>query len=417
MITIKKPYVYHIAGDKVRLAAQIADGNGEKELYFEVEEKYGSYLVEENTDAFVFSLLYYCMHNQQNIVCEAPMTERLYYQLTNYFIPIMSCNDPMLAKINVKAELICWNTADSKLKARGCSVSGGVDSFYTIIKHMNCLEENYRLSHLVIGNVFGRYEKEEEKNRERYRKLLEKNQIIAKEMELPLVSIYTNIYEWFYPHYPNYHSLRTMSMILALKKMFSIYYFSNTYSLEDFNIVPESHDSADYDLLNVSIISDDGLTFYTSGTEMSRAEKTEYICDSQIVKRYLHVCNIQNYNCSRCSKCKRTLTTLWTLDKLNNYKEIFDIEYYKREHRKTLITMVARKNPYDREIFTLMKKKGKTIPPVIKVLGSIKRLWVLLLGRINRVDWVRKIYYALNIDIIRFGRDEAVHYRYEHTKS
>ena len=46
----------------------------------------------------------------------------------------------------------------------------------------------------------------------------------------------------------------------------------------------------------------------------------------------MHVCLSKPYNCGICSKCRRTLVTLDLIDKLDNFSQVFDINYYK-EHK------------------------------------------------------------------------------------
>ena len=65
-----------------------------------------------------------------------------------------------------------------------------------------------------------------------------------------------------------------------------------------------------------------------------RTERTEYIIDDTLTKKYLHVCikTIDDgpvHNCGRCYKCLRTLAAIDILGKLPEYETIFDQSYYK----------------------------------------------------------------------------------------
>ena len=80
-LIISKPCIVEL-GKKVLLQADIISEKFNKPYFFEVESKYADYLCEQRADAFVLGLLYFAMVNGYNIKCEAPMSEKLFYQLT-----------------------------------------------------------------------------------------------------------------------------------------------------------------------------------------------------------------------------------------------------------------------------------------------------------------------------------------------
>ena len=89
-IIIHEPYIEKNA-DKTKLIAVIDRPNKEPfSLFYEVDSEYTQYLCSESSDAFLLGILEYAMYWCMNIECTAPVTERLYYQLQNYYIPIVS---------------------------------------------------------------------------------------------------------------------------------------------------------------------------------------------------------------------------------------------------------------------------------------------------------------------------------------
>lgn len=60
------------------------------------------------------------------------------------------------------------------------------------------------------------------------------------------------------------------------------------------------------------LMSTGRTSFVHYGAEATRFEKTEFIADSELVRRYLHVCweEASDRNCGRCEKCYRTQLTL-----------------------------------------------------------------------------------------------------------
>lgn len=412
-LRIGTPYIYEI-NEKVRLAAEIEADEWKRELYFEVEPENEKYLVSEFSDCFVFALIYFCMVRGYDIECEQDMSEQLYYQLTTYFIPIKAMTDSLLHNIQIYTKREAYeNKVTMQGGGVGASVSGGIDSFYTVVKHTENIDKTQRLTHLMLTNLFGTYGEETEV-RERFRYLCEKMKPVANELRMPIITIYSNKFEFDFPHMIDYHSLSTCATVLALKKLFRVYYFASAYDFSEFDLSPSNKDSADYDLLNVQIISDRKLIFYSSGGELNRAMKTEYISDNAIVKKHLHVCNVRQDNCSSCRKCRRTLLTLDALNKLKDYERIFDITRYRKERKKALIEIYSQKTSFDLEIIKLMREKNVTPGIYVYIVSCFKRLYWLLLQKMNKKAWIRNLYYLLNIDVLRYGREQAMFYRFEH---
>lgn len=85
--------------------------------------------------------------------------------------------------------------------------------------------------------------------------------------------------------------------------------------------------------------------FSTLATQ-ERTERTEYIIDDTLTKKYLHVCikTIDDgpvHNCGRCYKCLRTLAAIDILGKLPEYETIFDQSYYKT-HKAAILCEISR---------------------------------------------------------------------------
>ena len=87
-------------------------------------------------------------------------------------------------------------------------------------------------------------------------------------------------------------------------------------------------DIAFFDLLSVQCVSNENTTFYSTGSEVTRLEKTAYISDFAVTHKYLNVCWYHLYNCNKCDKCRRTMLGLYALGKLDRYGEVFDVNYF-----------------------------------------------------------------------------------------
>ena len=134
-----------------RLCADI-DRDGEiKILWFEVEKKFAKYLLYERSDAFVIGLLQHAIQKGHDIVSEAPMTRRIYEQLTEQF---MTCYNKMHGDFKTQkgaAVSITVPLADEislvETGAVGTGISCGVDSLHVFATHPE-------VSHAVM-HVFG----------------------------------------------------------------------------------------------------------------------------------------------------------------------------------------------------------------------------------------------------------------------
>lgn len=99
-IKISAPHVEQtesdIFGPAVRLAADVnmtnpnTGVNETRPLYFDFARKYEEYLCPERSDAFVMGLLSTAMENDCNIEFETPMTDRLFYQMNDDYLPMMA---------------------------------------------------------------------------------------------------------------------------------------------------------------------------------------------------------------------------------------------------------------------------------------------------------------------------------------
>lgn len=342
-IIIDEPYIEQVSEKKVRLCSKIS-GSMNDVLYFEVDKKYEQYLCTERGDAFLVGLLHSAMFNNENIVCKCKITEQLLFQLQTYYIPIISENMKDLYSISISAERI--GELVKKGKAVGTGLSGGVDSFYTVIKYSQPEMENWKITHLLFNNIVTA-DDNEERIRKQHNKDVEEKRNIAEEMGLTYIDLYSNLYA-FYRHpgiFNHYFTLQYASAVLALQKLFSVFYFSSSYTLNSFSIDYDKVPSgAPFDLLTLKCVSGNNLTFYSAGAEVTRYKKMEAFVDSKIAQKHLQVCGasqdygghepMEKLNCGNCMKCSRAIVSLKLLGRLDEYKEIFDMtRYAKSENR------------------------------------------------------------------------------------
>lgn len=360
-IIIGKPYVVS-EGDYCKLVSDVVYMGLKKEIFFEVDREFSSYLTPERADPFVLLLLVPALYDGCNIVCEAPMTEQLHFQLRDCLLPVMAKYIDQYHPISIKADF-----AEEVISSKSAVVTGlsaGVDSFYTIFTHVDSEERGQRLSHLIMNNV-GALTKNYDHSVDVFKRRAVKFQGIADYFDLKLVCVNTNIVEMLedYPMFINSPDLfRNAACAFALKRLFGCYYYSSAVDLNKFCFTWESPEF--YEPVINHALSVRSLVFYTTGYEAERGQKVEAIADEEIVKEYLNVCGDEND--SSCEKCTRTMFELYALGKLDEYDKVFDVDFFKENLGDRIACSIAspheRMYGYCQESLAIARRNGVHIP-------------------------------------------------------
>lgn len=362
-IIIYKPYIVEGA-DTTRLCADV-EWNGQiRQLWYETEKEYGEFFTTELSDAFVVTLLLLAMEKGADIVTEGGCSERLIDQLNRYLIPVIAEN---IGKYSYPTKII----GDKKCihyngTAVGTGLSCGVDSFYSVYRNLEHEKDSeLRLTHLCFLNAGNNGGKGGELARQVFQKRRDRFKMVARETGLQFMSVDCNINEYLQQLHVSTHTFRTLSMPLALQKLFHLYYFASGYNVVDFCM--DYHDSAHYDILTLPNLCTESIRFVLTGSETTRNGKVEYISQYPVVQKYLHVCldnkNIEKVcNCGKCKKCKRTMLNLYLVGKLDSFREAFDVDAFYSNKDKIIrwAMAVGKKSSEDadmKEIRMDLKKK------------------------------------------------------------
>lgn len=359
MITIKKIYVEDfLSRDKTQEGARLVcelDTDGTKEvLFLECEKKWKEYLVTERADAFVFFLLPIATREGHDIVSYIPITEELKNNLEKTYIPLLTSEDKKIYHTRIFADTV-KGSFDGW--AVGTANSLGVDSFYTIYKYGESQDPDLRLTHFYMGAVsldlwnshardlFG-YLKRKKYHHERYK-------LVAKELGKELIMTYSNLIKYMCVKYGYIHvtvdTFITMAEVMCFKKLWKTYMFSSGLTEKEYSIGNTRKTAcAHYDLSTLKAISVPGFTALSAGVEATRHQKTVAIADFEPAQKYLRPCfNIlsrkkEMKNCGRsiCPKCLRLLISADVSDNLEKFKNVIDIEKYKK-HRKRYLKYVV----------------------------------------------------------------------------
>jgi hypothetical protein len=332
-ITIFCPYITTFESN-VRLNADVLIDGKAKTLWCEVDKTYGQFLLTERADAFLCVLLPFAMRSGKDIICESPVTEQFLHNLNEVLIPQLCAYDSRMYRTKIIATgdpsiLFCGN-------AVATGMSCGVDSFYTVNLYMSSQYKSMNLTHLYVGNyLYGNNSA-----------VYDRAELAAQDLALPLVRTCTNINEELKLPHLYTHFFKTMFGVLALRKLFRIYYYSTAEDFSHFSLTSNgTRDTINIELLLIYTFSCSDFKIMTGGVKSERVEKTRSICALTTARKLLNVCLFpeKKINCGKCGKCMRTLLTLDMLDSLDLFQDVFDIDEYRRTRLESFVYLVQEK--------------------------------------------------------------------------
>ncbi len=341
--------------ENTKMCSDIRIGNRKHTTWFSLKNEQAKYFC-ERSDAFIMAFLLIAMRKGYDIVCHNVISKKLHYQLNHYVIPILSDEMEIYKKITVHADTIEEFETENAI---GTALSGGVDSLYTVMTHGKDCE--YPVTHLTLFNMGSLRKEDPKKKGEIFPFACEKVKEFAKEQNLQTIFVDTNL-EQDFEYFSTAITFRNIACALAIQKLLGKYYISSSRKVSEFEL--DSNCCESYDLLVVPLASTESLTFYLAGQEKTRIEKIEAISEWNVSYKWLHPCiygSLGEKNCGHCSKCYRDLATLWYLGKLDNYREVFDIDEYKEKLNINLA-------------YTLANCRGKLNKNVSELLDSMENL-------------------------------------------
>lgn len=365
MIVIKKIYVKDfLSKDKKRggerLTCEITINGRRRKLFLECEAKWKEYLLTERADAFVVLLLPIALREKHDIASYLPITKALKENLNKYIDALVS-NDKSLYRTRIIAET---ESEEIGGKAVGTANSLGVDSFYTIYKYGNCDDEKLKITHFYMGNIsldlWGVHAKNLFEYLDKIKYKYDRYKLVADELGKELIMTYSNFYRFVCLEHLKIHitvhTYITMAEILCFKKLWQTYLFSSTYPPEELLMKRTRHiDCAHYDSATAEALTVPDFRMVSAGAEVPRYEKTRILADFEPAQKYLRPCfNVYQLkknkkamkNCGKpiCNKCLRLLVSADLQGNLEKFKNVVDVEKYKKHKKRYFRVIVWRKN-------------------------------------------------------------------------
>lgn len=393
MITIGQPRIVPVE-NKFRLEAQINIDKNKEIVWFEVDKEYKDYLCYERTDAFVVGILNYAMRHGHDITCVAPIGEELYYQISTFLIDSVYKGSSKLYKTILHADVDKTDLIPGN--AVGTGISCGIDSFNVLSQQTSSKFEKLNVTHLAFNNVGSHGEGEAALTLFNERRRFAKQ--FAKHNGFEFVESNSNIQDVIPQNHLLTNTYTSTFAIYALQKLYGIYFYASAHSFIEFTLIDnESRDSAYYDLLLTSMFSTKSLTIYSEGANLSRLDKTKQVVEYKPSYQYLNVCIDTSENCGKCEKCIRTLLALDAIGKLNLYKNVFDIDYYKSNrtfYYAEMIKYVFYNNQNYKELYPLLKNNTSVKILLIGLFRSLPFSLIYFFPKSLRPN-IKRFYFRL----------------------
>lgn len=147
-----------------------------------------------------------------NIQFDTPISEKMHYQFTTYYISMLAeYNSRRLKSVELLGSYSNILIKNGGAVATGCS--GGVDSFYAIIKHaVNNLGRGHRLTYLLFASC-GTLDNRTERIEAYYNSTFPKIKGIANSVGCELIGCYTNLHEFYrfpYEGFCNFYNRKSV---------------------------------------------------------------------------------------------------------------------------------------------------------------------------------------------------------------
>lgn len=369
--------------DYATLIADVQMGGKTQQLWFRVAKEYASYLTFERSDAFVIGLIFEAIDRGLDITCEAPITDRLLYQLNSSLIDFLVGIYPEKKYRRIRLNAQASSAPLPAGSANGTGISCGIDSLAAIARQSHAIHPGMGITHLCFFDTGSHDQDEHPESKQLFEH--RRNHVLAycKEANLPCVEVSCNLSEFYTLPFGLTHTYRNAAPVLALQKLFANYYYASAYTTDAF--LNHTDDPAYFEIFLLPMISTRNTLFYSSESTVTRLEKTRIVSQHKLAERYLNVCNSTGNNCGRCNKCIRTLLTLDIIGCLDRFYQVFDLPAYHaniKSHLAYHCLQVMRGDTCQIEIDPFLKDR---ISINIRILGIMRFLKMKLKTHLEKI--------------------------------
>ncbi len=269
-------------------------------------------------EPYVMAVLFLAMKTNEDIHVEGTLSPHFLYNMQEYQQNFIFFSKEKLSQINIIPDNI--QTDNNVSQQTLACFSGGVDSFYSLIKNQQLPSSlaSYKVSHAVFIKGFDFFLPQHEGNYEKiyphYKKML------LEQFGIDLIPVSTN-FRHVIEHFNVYpweatHGAALGSIGLLFKGGFDRYLIASSDAYDTLIDGWGSHPIPD------RLIATESFRSLHHATEASRFEKTTFLAHQPATYDHLRVCwekpnGLQN--CGQCSKCLQVMMYLEHEDKLQHY--------------------------------------------------------------------------------------------------
>ena len=340
-------------------------------MWVAVEKNNADMLADNVYDPFVLVPVILGMYYKQDVHINGNISPRLYHNMQYY---LMNIFDRFSAHTSpIKFTVNGFDTVEQTGNLIGTGISCGVDSLATIYdNYINEMDPNFRINSLFFVNCGTHGDYEDEASHKKYWDRVALNKTGAEDLGLPMYLINSNYHAFTHKiGEQKIGYLAIYSCALSLQKYIKRYYTSSNLcydEIAEFNRLSRDFDIAEYcESFMPHLISTECFELVIDGCQYTRAEKIERISDWEFAQKHLNVCvpaADKGHNCSCCNKCMWTLIPLEAMGKLEQFKNVFNIDTYRKNVFFWKCRFVARygKDSMETSIVRYAKEHGMKLP-------------------------------------------------------
>ena len=350
-------------------------------LWISVPSEYEGWLSDDVYDAFLLAAIYPAMYYGEDIEIEGNVSPRLLFNVRNYIRHAIKAYREDMHMIDISVDGTSIPSQTSHHVATG--FSGGIDAFTTVIDRLeNETDESRRIDTFIFHNI-GSHGGGRKGARELFNNRYDLLKGFPQEKGIPFIKMDSNLYDFWRDEWEYYaRSIADGFACLSIQKAVKYYYISGEFSYSQHMDMHFDKSLCNIDemteLYIYNLMSTEGLEILLEGSQHTRMEKTIMVANYEPAHRFMNVCvkdatkDETAVNCSRCFKCVRTMKALDVIGKLDDFGDVFDIEWYKANKKKLWLKYMAGDedtDPFKKGIIDYARTNGFELPSKVEVIA------------------------------------------------
>lgn len=360
-------------------------------VWFRVPNPFGKYLTVQS-DPFLIPILLAAMFLGEDIEVRGTISPKLAYHLKEYQHIFHFRFPKLLQPVTIEYQHLA--PLEVTPMGVGTTFSGGVDSLFTLWKHLptNQTIPDYQVTHAIFIHGFDILPGAQANYQCLYDRFLPWTQKLG----VCLIPIETNIVSLTHLRLPLSYFLgpHIIATGQALGGLFHRFYIPSSWDY--FHLAKKAYSS---DPLVDPLLSTDTLEVINHGTTHRRVEKVAEIANWELPHNILWVCQEHRFetptwNCSWCEKCIRTMIPLYALGKLDQFRT-FAKPFRKNSASLWWARKFSLRHDFVSEMFPFVKEHKPDLLPWLWIAAFLGRIRYFLVTRLPKFakHWFRRYGY------------------------